>query len=107
MNESEHTWMAQIRRDAATRNDIAFGKPIYRETRNQFQMSGMALAKLGAQVSSSSLNFTFRAEVYLGETSHPQHCDLTRYRWARKQIYKGWRGPLRGRPAVQLGICIL
>ena len=30
--------------------------------------------------------------------------DLTRYRWARKQIYKGWRGPLRGRPAVQLGI---
>ena len=29
---------------------------------------------------------------------------LTRYRWARKQIYKGWRGPLRGRPAVQLGI---
>ena len=29
---------------------------------------------------------------------------LTRYRWARKQIYKGWRGPLRGRPAVQLGV---
>ena len=26
VNESEHTWRAQIRRDAATRNEIAFEK---------------------------------------------------------------------------------